>query len=133
MPLNARIVIVEPIDKTFEASSSYCTGCWHYGFPGKETQPLLPPGKYSFELWAALTECETFRKVTGYRANPFFCVHVGNGHGIEALPDLIQRQPNWYIDEDILGPHNATVYVNPRTNLILEKNRAATQQASANG
>lgn len=48
--------------------------------------------------------------MTGYRAHSFFGVKLASGHGIGALPDWIQTEPTWDIDEDVLGSRNATVY-----------------------
>ena len=115
---SAKIIVIDIFEKTFAASSSQCTGCLHYGFPEKETQPLLPLGKYSFDLWAAEAESEEFKETTGYRAHSFFGVKSGSGRRTELLPDWIQKWPNWDIDEHILGPNNATVYVSSSTNLI---------------
>ena len=117
--VQVRIIVIELFHKPFAASSSQCTGCFHYGFPEKESQPLLPLGKYSFDLWAAQARSEDSRKATGYRAHSFFGVNPGIGHGIETLPDWIQTKPTWDIDPDVLGARNATVYVFPRTCLIL--------------
>ncbi|KAL8932035.1 MAG: hypothetical protein Q9216_006990 [Gyalolechia sp. 2 TL-2023] len=47
--------------------------------------------------------------MTGYRAHSFFGVNPGSGDGIEALPDWIRKQPDWDIDQDVLGSRNATV------------------------
>ena len=105
--------------KTFAASSSNCTGCFHYGFPEKESQPLLPLGKYSFDLWAAQAESEEFKKTTGYRAQSSYGVKLGTGHGIGALPDWIQKNPSWDIDEGILGTRTATVYVFSKSCLLI--------------
>ena len=126
----ARIIVIDPFDKPFAATSSQCTGCLHYGFAEEEAQPLLPLGKYSFDLWAAEAENEEFKKTTGYRAHSFFGVNTGSGHGIEALPDWMQPEPAWDIDRDVLGVHNATVYIFPPTCLVLGSNfgdPAATQ------
>lgn len=117
-----RIIVIDIFEKPFAASSSQCTGCIHYGFPEKESEPLLPLGKYSFDLWAAEAESEEFRNTTGYRAHSFFGVRSGSGNGIGLLPDWIQRQPDWDIDEDILGPNNATVYVTSYNLLIIVSN-----------
>lgn len=110
-PIQMRIVVVDPFEKPFAASSSNCTGCFHYGFPERETQPLLPLGKYSFDLWAAQAESEEFRNTTGYRTHSFFGVKSVSGHGIETLPDWIRAEPTWDVDENLLGRRNATVYV----------------------
>ncbi|KAL8835396.1 MAG: hypothetical protein Q9170_003324 [Blastenia crenularia] len=106
---SVKIIVIDPFDRPFAASSSQCTGCFHYGFPEKETQPLLPLGKYSFDLWAAHAGNEDFQKPTGYRPHSFFGVNQGSGNGIEALPDWIQSEQTWDVDEDVLGTRNATV------------------------
>ena len=103
------IIVIDPSDEPFTASSSNCTGCLHYGFPEEASRPLLPLGRYSFDLWAAQTESEEFRKSSGYRARSFFGVKPGTGHGVEGLPDRIQKEPAWDVDDDVLGTHNATV------------------------
>lgn len=134
--LQVRIIVIESFDKPFAVTSSTCTGCFHYGFPEKETQSLLPLGKYSFDLWAAQAESEEFRAATGYRARSSFGVNSGSGHGIDALPDWMETESTWDIDEHVLGSHNATVYFFPNPRLILASNNGhptATQQASANG
>lgn len=52
-----KITVIELFDEPFAAMPLTCTGCLHYGFP-EETQPLLPSGKYSFDLWATQAEKE---------------------------------------------------------------------------
>ena len=115
---SVKIIVLDIFERPFAASSSQCTGCLHYGFPEKETQPLLPLGKYSFDLWAAEAESEEFKETTGYRAHSFFGVNSGSGRRLELLPEWIQRWPNWDIDEDVLGPNNATVYVSSSASLV---------------
>ena len=114
-----KIIVIDPFEETFAASSSHCTGCLHYGFTEKEAEPLLPLGLYSFDLWAAQAQSEEFRKTTGYRAHSSFGVKSGSGHGIGSLPDWIQTEPTWDVDEDVLGRRNATVYVFSRPCLLL--------------
>ena len=110
---SSRIIVIDPFDVPFAASSSQCTGCIHYGFPEKESRSLFPLGKYSFDLWAAEAENEDegedFKRETGYRAHSCFGVNPGSGHGIEALPDWFQKNPTWDIDENVLGHRNAMV------------------------
>lgn len=133
---SVKIIVIDIFEKPFAASSSQCTGCLHYGFPEKETQPLLPLGKYSFDLWAAEAESEEFRNTIGYRAHSFFGVNSGSGRRIELLPDWIQRKPNWDIDEDVLGPNNATVYVsscNILISLFDDRLNIVTRPALENG
>jgi len=111
--LQAKIIVIESFDNPFAATSATCTGCFHYGFPENETQPLLPLGKYSFDMWAAQAENEEFRKATGYRAYSSFGINQGSGRGIVALPNWMHIEPTWDVDEHILGIHNATVFVFP--------------------
>ena len=117
-PQQVRIIVIEPYHKPFAASSSNCTGCFHYGFPEKESQRLLPLGKYSFDLWAAQAESEEFKKTTGYRAHSSYGVKAGTGQGIDALPDWIRKEPTWDIDEGVLGTRTATVYVFSKSCLL---------------
>lgn len=134
--VKARIIVIDIFDKPFAAASSQCTGCFHYAFPEKESQPLVPLGKYSFDLWAAQAESEDFKKRTGFRAHSCFGVNPGIGKGIEALPDWIQSKSTWDIDQDVLGPRNATVYVLPRSHRILRSHLdhpTAIQQVLASG
>lgn len=105
----ARIVVIEAFDKPFRAASSTCTGCFHYGFPESESQPLLPLGKYSFDLWAAEAEDSDFREATGYRAQSSFGINNGGGQGLDKLPDWVQKQPSWLVDTNVLGSRTATV------------------------
>lgn len=108
-----RIIVIEFSDNLFAAAFSQCTGCFHYGFPETESQPLLPLGKYSFDLWEAHAENEDFKRKTGYRAHSVLGVNSGVGRGTEALPDWIQMRPTWDVDQEVLGSRNATVYVFP--------------------
>ena len=106
-----KIIVIDPFDVPFAASSSQCTGCIHYGFPEKESRSLFPLGKYSFDLWAAEAEDEDkdFTRRTGYRSHSSFGVNPGSGHGIKALPDWFRKNSTWDIDENVLGHRNATV------------------------
>lgn len=131
-----KISVIDSFVRPFAATSSTCTGCFHYGFPEKETQPLLPLGKYSFDLWAAQAENEEFRKATEYRAQSSFGVNPGSGQGIDLLPSWIQTESTWDVDQKVLGSHTATVYVCPINFLTTKSdngNSIETQQVSANG
>ncbi|KPM41810.1 hypothetical protein AK830_g4756 [Neonectria ditissima] len=72
-----RIIVIEAFDKPFAAASSTCTGCFHYSFPEPQSTPLLPLGKFSFDLWAAEAEKPDFRTATGYRAQSSFGIDPG--------------------------------------------------------
>jgi hypothetical protein len=74
-----------------------------------DSQPLLHLGKSSFGLWAAEVGKTKFRIATGYTAQSSFGVSPGNGHGLERLPDWLQRQSSWDVDTNVLGAYNATV------------------------
>lgn len=106
---NAQIIIIEAFDKPFTASSSTCTGCFHYSFPEPQVAPLLPLGKYSFDLWAAEADKADFRATTGYRAQSSFGIDPGSGQGLEKLPDWVHTEPSWDVDANVLGTCTATV------------------------
>ncbi|KAH7310595.1 hypothetical protein B0I35DRAFT_481900 [Stachybotrys elegans] len=81
-----KIKVIEAFDKTFAAASSSCTGCFHYGFPEPQTQPLIPLGKYSFDMWAAEAQEDDFVSATGYRAQSSFGADPGTGQRLNRLP-----------------------------------------------
>lgn len=106
---NSKIKVIDAFDKPFTAASSACTGCFHYGFPEPQYHPLLPLGKYSFDLWAAEAEKAGFKAATGYRAQSSFGINPGSGQRLDQLPDWVQKDPSWDVDTNVLGTHTATV------------------------
>ncbi|ROW11803.1 hypothetical protein VPNG_05035 [Cytospora leucostoma] len=104
-----KIKVVEAVDDLFTAASSRCTGCFHYGFPEPESRQLLPLGKFSFDLWEIEALKADFRAATGYRAQSCFGVGPGNGHGLDKLPDWMQKEPSWDVDTNVLGSYTAMV------------------------
>ncbi|KAI0593542.1 hypothetical protein F4775DRAFT_597126 [Biscogniauxia sp. FL1348] len=104
-----RIRVIEVFDKVFTAASSTCTGCLHYGFPEAQLNPLLPLGKYSFDLWSAEAEKPGFKAATGYKANSSFGLRVGEGRCLNFLPGWVKKDTSWDVDSGILGPHTATI------------------------
>ncbi|KAG6358908.1 hypothetical protein INS49_012428 [Diaporthe citri] len=89
--LSIKILVVEACDACFTASSSNCTGCFHYAFTHPALQPLLPLGKYSFDLWEAESADPDFKAATGYSAQPFFGISTGTGKGLDGLPDWVTK------------------------------------------
>lgn len=75
-----RIIVIDAFDQPFLASSSTCTGCFHYAFPEQKTQPLLPLGKYSFDLWEAEAEKEAFNKLPD----------IEHSHHSELSPEVVK-------------------------------------------
>ena len=132
----ARIIVIDIFDKPFAAASSHCTGCFHYGFSEKESEPLLPPGKYPPICGQLKLKARILRKERDFELTRFLGVKTGIGKGIEALPDWIQPKSTWDIDRDFLGHCNATVYFLLGSRLISRShfdNFAAIQQVLANG
>lgn len=106
-----RVTIIEAFDKPFATTSATCSGCLHYGFPEPETQPLLPLGKHSFDLWADEAHGEAFQKATGYRAQSSFGLSQGSGRSLTVLPDWVRPEATWDVDIKVLGNETATVCV----------------------
>lgn len=105
-----KIDVIDASTEIFAAASSCCTGCFHYGFPESETQPLKPLGKYSFDLWESIAkEDRAFRIATGYRQHSCFGIDRGEGRGLDRLPDWVTKDPTWDVDPEVLGVRNATV------------------------
>lgn len=101
------ILVIEASDACFSASSSNCTGCLHYAF----RQPLLPLGKYSFDLWEAESADQDFTSATGYRAQSSFGISTGTGKGLDGLPGWVSKDSTWDVDSSVLGARTATVFV----------------------
>lgn len=108
---SVKISVVEASDKPFAAASSSNTGCLHYGFPESHLQPILPLGKYSFDLWAAEAQNERFRAATGYRAQSSFGIDIGSGRELDKLPEWVRTESFWDVDHRVLGAHTATMSV----------------------
>jgi len=106
-----RVKIIDVFEKPFTGASGNCTGCVHYGFPESGTQPMIPLGKYSFDLWADEARGEAFREATGYRAQSSFGLSPGNGQNLAVLPDWVCQEATWNVDTKVLGNETATVYV----------------------
>lgn len=105
------ILVIEASDACFTASSSNCTGCFHYAFTDPALQPLLPLGKYSFDLWEAESADPGFKAATGYSAQSSFGISTGTGKGLEELPDWVTKDSSWDVDISVLGGRTATVCV----------------------
>lgn len=101
------LLVIEASDACFSALSSNCTGCFHYAF----RQPLLPLGKYSFDLWEVESAGQDFISATGYRAQSFFGISTGTGKGLDGLPDWVTKDSTWDVDSSVLGARTATVFV----------------------
>lgn len=104
-----RIVVVEIFNETFAAASGQNTGCLHHEFREDEGPILEPLGKYSFQLWGERAEDADFRAAVGYRAHNFFELNPGSGFGLEKLPDWLQYDPSWDVDESVLSSPSAMV------------------------
>lgn len=131
-----KIQVIEASDACFAASSSNCTGCFHYAFTDPALQPLLPLGEYSFNLWEAESVDPDFKAATGYRAQSSFGISTGTGKGLEGLPDWVTKDPTWDVDTSILGARTATVFV-PASSAhevnFVDKTFTAIQPALASG
>ncbi|SCO19739.1 uncharacterized protein FFE2_14431 [Fusarium fujikuroi] len=63
---------------------------------------------------------------TGYRENSSYGIQQGDGRGLERLPNWIETETSWVVDNEVLGINTATV--NP-----LGLGRWLTQQCLATG
>lgn len=106
-----KILVIEASDACFTASSSNCTGCFHYAFREPSLQRLLPLGEYSFNLWEAESADQDFVSATGYRAQSSYGISTGTGKGLDGLPDWVTKDPTWDVDSSVLGTRTATVFV----------------------
>lgn len=106
-----RVKVIDVLNKPFTAASATCTGCFHYGFPEAKAQPLLPLGRYSFDLWADEARAKAFQDATGYRTQSSFGLSKGNGQNLSLLPDWVRQDATWDVDPKVLGNETATVYV----------------------
>ncbi|KAI1115079.1 hypothetical protein F5Y14DRAFT_440819 [Nemania sp. NC0429] len=107
--LHVTIKVLEVFGEPFAGASSTCTGCLHYGFPEPQSPPLLPLGKYSFDLWASEAGDDSFTMATGYRAQSSYGINLGSGQRLDVLPDWVKSEPNWDVDTNVLGARTATV------------------------
>ncbi|KAI1127493.1 nucleotide-binding domain-containing protein [Nemania abortiva] len=107
-----KVVVLEALNEPFGATSGSCTGCLHYKFRGRDSDKLADLGKYSFELWQALSSNPDFRTAVGYRPHCFFELNPGTGAGLENLPNWFEPDTRWDTDLKVLRSPNAMV--NPR-------------------
>ncbi|KAL1883296.1 hypothetical protein Daus18300_000354 [Diaporthe australafricana] len=105
-----RILVIEASDACFTASSSHCTGCFHYAFTDLALMPILPLGEYSFDLWEAELVGSDSKETTGYRAQSSFGIAPGTGKGLDELPDWVIKDASWDVDASVLGARTATVW-----------------------
>ncbi|KAI1490509.1 hypothetical protein F5X96DRAFT_543969 [Biscogniauxia mediterranea] len=104
-----KIRVIEVFTRPFTATSSTCTGCFHYGFPESQLKPLLPLGKYSYDLWSVEAENADFKAATGYKTQSSFGIRVGKGYGLNLLPDWVKKDTSWDVNTGVLGARTATV------------------------
>ncbi|KAI1870442.1 uncharacterized protein JN550_005370 [Neoarthrinium moseri] len=104
-----RITVIEVGTEPFNAASSSCTGCFHYGFTEPQLHSLLPLGRYSFDLWEDEAKNVKFREDTGYRAQSSFGLNSGSGQGLDKLPDWVRKEMSWDVNSSVLGDRTATV------------------------
>lgn len=116
------ILVIEASDVCFKASSLHCTGCFHYAFTDQALLPMLPLGKYSFDLWESELADSGFRPTTGYRAQSSYGICRGTGEGLGVLPDWIIKDCSWNVDTSVLGNRTATVLVLSLNTLVVQTN-----------
>ena len=88
-----QIMVIEACEKPFAAASSACTGCLHYSFPEPLNEPLLPLGKYSFDLWPAEAAKADFQAATGYRAKSLFGIAQGTAKDLAGFQTGCTKNP----------------------------------------
>ncbi|KAI0431089.1 hypothetical protein F5Y09DRAFT_341030 [Xylaria sp. FL1042] len=103
------VKVGDVFNQPFAGTSSNCASCPQYHFLEPQF-PAIPLGKHSFDLWASEeAEGDSFREVTGYRAQSSFGINLGSGLGLDGVPDWVKMDSNWDINKGILGARTATV------------------------
>lgn len=104
----SKITVIDACHSPFAATSRTCTGCIHYAF---EADGLVELGRYSFELWDALSHDDAFRSAVSWRSSSIFGVERGDGENLDLLPEWLRRREGWRVNREFLGARNAMVYV----------------------